>query len=199
MTLYLNDLMKILLLDNFDSFTYNLFHRLEPFCSQIEVIRNDKLDLNYASSFDAVVLSPGPGLPSDAGCMPELIKKYHTQLPILGICLGMQAIGEHFGARLHNLNTVLHGIPQTGVITAPDDPIYTGITSPIDTGHYHSWVVKDLPEKLIPTAVHRDGWPLSIKHAGYPVYGIQYHPESVLTPCGAQILENWINSIRPPR
>ena len=191
--------MKLLLIDNYDSFTYNLYHRLQPFVDSIDVFRNDQFDPQKVTEYDGVVFSPGPGLPHDAGCMPLVIAHYHRQVPMLGICLGMQAIGQHFGAKLTNLPKVLHGVSFNGVVRDAEDPLYRGMPTNFACGHYHSWIVTDIPDCLQITAQHEDGWALSFKHKELPIWGVQYHPESVLTPFGEQILRNWVDALIPAR
>jgi len=184
--------MKILLLDNYDSFTYNLFHLLEPLVERIDVVLNDQFEIEQIHQYDAVVFSPGPGLPQDAGCMPQLIRQFHQQIPMLGICLGMQAMAECFGGTLRNLESVLHGVPQKCNVVKPKDALFQNLPSSFETGHYHSWIVDQLPESFEVTAVHSDGWPMAIAHKTLNVCGVQFHPESVLTPNGGQMLKNWV-------
>lgn len=187
--------MRVLLIDNYDSFTYNLVHLLEPLVDCVDVVLNDQFDIRQVGDYDAVVFSPGPGLPADAGLMPDVIDQYHATLPMLGICLGMQAMAEYFGGTLLNLKTVLHGISQPCHIQSPNDILYRGLPNVIETGHYHSWVVSNLPNSLEITAIHPDGWPASIQHRQHKLSGVQYHPESVLTPFGKTIVANWVNSL----
>ena len=188
--------MKILILDNYDSFTFNLVHYLEQFCDDITVIRNDEISLDEVDEFDAIVLSPGPGLPKDAGIMPELIQRYSSTKKILGVCLGHQAIGEAFGAKLKNLNQVHHGVAIPVNITGVDDDLFKGLPSRIETGRYHSWVIdKDtIQSELLVTALDDNGEVMAIRHATLNVCGVQFHPESLLTPEGLKIIENWVNS-----
>lgn len=185
--------MKILLIDNYDSFTYNLFHLLEPLVEQIDVVMNDEFDAERTSAYDAVVFSPGPGLPADAGVMPEIINRFHRQIPMLGVCLGMQAMAECFGGALTNLPKVLHGLPQQCLITSAKDPLYAGLPAQLEVGHYHSWIVSQVPDCFTVSAVHSDGWPVSFTHNEFPLSAVQYHPESVMTPRGATILKNWVS------
>lgn len=187
---------RLLILDNYDSFTYNLAdYALQ--CSsgyEIHVIRNDALSVQEAIMYDAFMLSPGPGLPADAGIMPELIKRLSGQKPILGVCLGLQAIGEAYGAQLKNLSQVLHGVSRTTIIVDHDDPIYAGIPDSFNAGRYHSWTVnrKSLPIELILTGIDHDGEVMSIRHREFPIYGVQYHPESILTKWGKKIIHNYL-------
>ncbi|MCL4132996.1 UNVERIFIED_CONTAM: hypothetical protein GTU68_011830 [Idotea baltica] len=163
---------------------------------RIVVIRNDQLDLNSVSYYDAVVLSPGPGLPKDAGLLMELIERYADEMPILGVCLGLQAIGEHFGAKLYNMPTVLHGQPSDCELIG-EEPLFEGCSNPLTVGHYHSWVVDEsgLPSCLKVTARHSDGYIMALRHISLPISAVQFHPESILTPEGKKILANWVKSL----
>ncbi len=187
--------MKVLVLDNYDSFTYNLVHYLEKVDARsptIDVFRNDQIQLDKIAFYDKIVLSPGPGLPSQAGIMLDLIKKYADSKPILGICLGHQAIAEAFGARLKNLDNVYHGVTSLIEITE-EDYVFENLPASFNVGRYHSWVVTDMPSCLISTSKDENGNIMSLKHDTYDVRGIQFHPESVLTEYGLQIISNWIN------
>jgi anthranilate synthase component II len=186
--------MRLLLLDNYDSFTYNLFHYLEPLVSEIVVCRNDAFELHTATEFDRIVFSPGPGLPKDAGVMPQLIKQYHQQIPMLGVCLGMQAMAECFGGSLQNLPTVLHGQSSQCHVLTPDETLFKNMPNNFAVGHYHSWVVNEatLPACLQVTAKNEHGLIMALRHLSAPLRGVQFHPESVLTPEGRQILQNWV-------
>lgn len=189
--------MRLLLLDNYDSFTYNLFHYLEPLVSEIVVCRNDAFELHTAPEFDRIVFSPGPGLPKDAGVMPQLIKQYHQHIPMLGVCLGMQAIAECFGGTLQNLPTVLHGQSSQCHILAPDETLFKNMPNSFAVGHYHSWVVNEatLPACLEVTAKNEHGLIMALRHRSAPLRGVQFHPESVLTPLGHEILRNWVEGV----
>jgi anthranilate synthase component 2 len=186
--------MKILLLDNYDSFTYNLAHYLEPLASEIVVIRNDVFEIDSAKDFDRIVFSPGPGLPKDAGCMPTLIAEYYQTIPMLGICLGMQAIAACFGGKLRNLEHVLHGVQSECKVLQKSAPLFADMPASFLVGHYHSWVVEEnaFPEELEITSKNQYGHIMSISHRNAPLCGVQFHPESVLTPYGQQIIKNWI-------
>ncbi|HQV01495.1 MAG TPA: aminodeoxychorismate/anthranilate synthase component II [Bacteroidia bacterium] len=186
--------MKILLLVNYDSFTYNLYHYLQQLTSfQIDVIRNDEIYLNEIEIYQSIVLSPGPGLPNEAGLMMEVIKQYVATKKILGVCLGMQAIVQHFGGTLKNLQTVQHGVSRLTHVMQPD-ALYKDIPADFYCGRYLSWVVNEtnLPDELNITAVDTMGNIMSVEHKSLPCYGVQYHPESVMTPMGKQILKNWL-------
>lgn len=187
--------MKVLVIDNYDSFTYNLVHYLEDLNCEVTVKRNDKLTLEEVDSFDKIVLSPGPGIPDEAGLLKAIIKTYAPTKSILGVCLGQQAIGEVFGGSLINLEEVYHGVATNVEIVVDDEVLFKGMDKTIEVGRYHSWVVNpDLPEALEATSFDKNGQVMSLRHRVYDVRGVQYHPESVLTPNGKQILENWINS-----
>lgn len=188
--------MRILLLDNYDSFTYNLHHLIQPLAGQVVVVLNDKFKVDDTLQYDAVVFSPGPGLPANAGVMMEIIDRFHSEIPMLGICLGMQAMAEYFGGKLGNLNQVLHGIPQNCRVTETEDVLYKNLPTAFKAGHYHSWYVSDVPGCFSVTAVHEDGWPLSFTHKKFPLSAVQYHPESVMTEQGSLILQNWVNAVR---
>jgi len=185
--------MKILVIDNYDSFTYNLVHYLEDLDCEVTVKRNNKLRLEQAEAFDKIVLSPGPGIPDEAGLLKAIIKHYASSKSILGVCLGQQAICEVFGGTLVNLDTVLHGVSTKINISVDDESLFNNMDKTIEVGRYHSWVVNpNLPDSLEATSFDKDGQVMSLRHKIYDVKGVQYHPESVLTPNGKQILENWI-------
>jgi anthranilate synthase component II len=189
---------RILLLDNYDSFTFNLFQVIRDVSNlDIEVRRNDRIHLEEVASFDAVVLSPGPGIPNEAGIMPELIDRYRSHLPILGICLGHQAIAESFGGKLENMNNVSHGLSVNTTVEPVGDALFGGLPKSFHSGRYHSWVVSDenLPVDLIVTSRDDAGRIMSLRHRELNVRGLQFHPESVLTPEGRTILKNWTEVI----
>lgn len=186
--------MKILLFDNYDSFTYNLVHLVKELgYTDVDVIRNDKLDLANVAQYDKIILSPGPGVPSEAGLLLPLIKEYASRKSILGVCLGHQAIGEAFGANLLNLKDVYHGISSKIKIVKPHY-IFNNLNSDLEVGRYHSWIVdsQDLPSCFEVTAIDKDGQIMAMKHKEYDVHGVQFHPESVLTPNGAEIVRNFL-------
>ena len=188
--------MKILVLDNYDSFTYNIVHALKSLgYSDVEVFRNDKIALEEIKKYDKIILSPGPGIPSESGILNELIKRYSSEKSILGICLGEQAIGEVFGATLVNLSKVYHGVDSV-VKLGNDDALFRGLPAAIIAGRYHSWVVSEegFPQCLEVTARDEEGKIMALKHKTYDVRGVQFHPESVLTPFGIRIIANWLNS-----
>ncbi|TXG38922.1 anthranilate synthase component II [Seonamhaeicola maritimus] len=186
---------KVLVIDNYDSFTYNLVHYLEDLNCDVTVYRNDKLELEDVEPFDKIVLSPGPGIPDEAGLLKAIIEKYAPTKSILGVCLGQQAIGEVFGGSLVNLDEVYHGVATKVEICVDDEAIFKGLDKEIEVGRYHSWVVNaNLPESLEATSYDANGQVMSLRHKTYDVKGVQYHPESVLTPNGKKILENWVNS-----
>ena len=186
---------KIIVIDNYDSFTYNLVHYLEDLDCDVTVKRNDQLNLEEIDAYDKIVLSPGPGIPDEAGLLKDIIKAYAPTKSILGVCLGQQAIGEVFGGTLNNLKEVYHGVATTVTIAVNDEPMFKNLDTKIEVGRYHSWVVDtNLPDVLEATSFDENGQIMSLRHKQYDVKGVQYHPESVLTPNGKQILENWLNS-----
>lgn len=185
--------MKIVIIDNYDSFTYNLSHLLKELGAEVDVVRNDKFELKDLEQYDKIVLSPGPGIPSEAGLLLDVIRTYAGRKPILGVCLGHQAIGEVFGASLENIKEVYHGV-QTEGTQLGNDYIFDGLPERVMMGRYHSWVVaKDsVPESLEVTAMSDDGEIMAMRHRQYDIHGIQFHPESVLTPEGKTIVGNFL-------
>jgi anthranilate synthase component 2 len=185
---------KVFVIDNYDSFTYNLVHYLEELDCEVTVKRNDQFELDELEDYPLLLLSPGPGIPDESGLLKAAIERYAPSKKILGICLGQQAIGEVFGASLINLDKVYHGI-ATPVKVIKEDVLFKDLPAVFDIGRYHSWVVATpLPEALIATSVDEEGQLMSLRHKTYDVCAVQYHPESVLTPHGKKILDNWINS-----
>ena len=187
--------MKIALIDNYDSFTYNLRHLVLEIGIDVDIIKNDDFELEDLNLYNGIILSPGPGLPKEAGKLLDVIRFYAGKKPILGICLGEQAIAEAFGGKLINLNHVYHGI-QSEVACCNNDPIFDGLPKNILVGRYHSWVVsrKDLPHCLHIIATSKEGHIMAISHKVWPITGIQFHPESVLTPYGKTIIANWFKN-----
>ncbi len=186
--------MKIVIIDNYDSFTYNLYHLVKELGAEVTVLRNDQFLLEDLEAFDKILLSPGPGIPKEAGLLLDVIRYYAGKKPILGICLGEQAIGEIFGAKLINLKEVYHGI-QSQVQLIADDYIFKGLPSKIPVGRYHSWVLdsSSLNNSLEITAVSQEGYIMALRHKTMDIRGIQFHPESILTPDGKQMINNWLN------
>lgn len=188
--------MKILVLDNYDSFTYNLVHILRElgYGDEMDIYRNDKITLEEVDRYDKILLSPGPGLPCDAGIMLALIRQYSSTKDILGVCLGHQAIGEAFGGSLNNLTEVVHGVASE--VKVREDKLFEGLPETFKIGRYHSWVIDEgtLPSEILVTAKTPDGQIMAIRHKEYKVRGIQFHPESILTEHGKQILANWMQS-----
>lgn len=186
--------MKILLIDNYDSFTYNLYQYLTEAGASVDVVRNDQFSLELPASYDKLVLSPGPGIPDEAGLLKAVISRYASHKPILGVCLGEQAIGEVYGASLHNLSTVFHGVQTPAHIVAPDY-LFGGLPQSFPVGRYHSWVVsrESLPECLQITALSDEGQVMALRHRSYDVHGLQFHPESILTPAGRSIINNFVS------
>ena len=189
--------MKLLVFDNYDSFTYNLVHLVKKVSNEIEVdvFRNDEIPLEKVAGYDKIILSPGPGIPSEAGLLLPLIKEYAASKPILGVCLGHQAIGEAFGGKLVNLSTVYHGI-STPCKVEKATRLFDDLPGEITIGRYHSWVVSDeaFPEDLEITARDENGYIMALQHKIYDVQGVQFHPESVLTPDGETIMRNWLKA-----
>ena len=189
--------MKILIIDNYDSFTYNLYHMVEavmPNGFSLTVHRNDAITLDDVAAYDRIILSPGPGLPKDAGITCAVIERYGHQKPILGVCLGHQAIGEVFGGKLLNLDQVLHGRAIKTSIVDRKEQLFWGCPVEFDTGRYHSWVIDpdSMPEILKVTAIDEQNLVMAVRHESYNIRGVQFHPESIMTATGSQILSNWI-------
>jgi anthranilate synthase component 2 len=187
--------MKVVIIDNYDSFTYNLSHLLKELGAEVTVYRNDRFQLDDLEPFDKIVLSPGPGIPSEAGLLLDVIRRYAGQKPILGVCLGEQAIGEAFSGKLTNLSDVFHGVQTPITLTAPDY-VFEGLPKELPVGRYHSWVVdtEGLPDCLEVTAVSQEGYIMALRHRTLDVHGIQFHPESVLTPNGKTMIKNFLNN-----
>lgn len=188
--------MKVLVIDNYDSFVYNLVHYLEELECEVIVKRNDAFFIDDVKNYDKILLSPGPGIPDEAGLLKEVIQKYAASKPILGVCLGQQAIGEVYGGKLENLQKVFHGVATKAIITNEDEPLFKGLEKEFEIGRYHSWVIskENFPEVLEITSKDENGQIMSVRHKFYDVCGIQFHPESVLTPRGKLIIKNWVNS-----
>ena len=187
--------MRILVFDNYDSFTYNLVHLVKKIVKdQLDVYRNDQIPLEKVKEYDKIILSPGPGIPVEAGLLLPLIKEYAPSKSILGVCLGHQAIGEAFGGKLVNLSTVYHGV-ATSCELQNGNSLFKGIPATIEVGRYHSWIVSDdnFPKELEVTARDENKYIMALQHKKFDVRGVQFHPESVLTPMGEQIMKNWLN------
>ncbi len=188
---------KILVFDNYDSFTYNLVHAVESITGEsVDVFRNDQISLEQVNEYDRIILSPGPGVPKDAGIMPALLKEYAATKNILGVCLGHQAITENFGGSIYNLDEVYHGIATEINVLSAENTVFKGLPAMVEVGRYHSWVADkaSFPEELIITAVDKDGLIMACKHKTYKVEGVQFHPESILTPQGIEMMRNWLNN-----
>lgn len=185
---------KILVLDNYDSFVYNLVYLLKEMGHDVDVFRNDKITLEEVAQYDKILLSPGPGIPEEAGIMLDLIREYAPTKSIFGVCLGHQAIGEAFGAKLHNMGDVLHGVTTKCVITDMTEKLFQGLPESIEVCRYHSWTVvpESMPEELKVTAVDENGFVLAEAHTTYDVRGVQFHPEAYLTEYGKEMLRNWL-------
>lgn len=187
--------MNIVIIDNYDSFTYNLAHLVRQLGASVTVYRNDQFEMSQLEPFDKIILSPGPGIPSEAGLLLDVVRTYAGRKPILGVCLGHQAIAEVFGARLTNLAEVYHGVATEGT-QFNNDVVFEGLPQRIVMGRYHSWVVDraGFPDCLQVTAVSDDGQIMALRHKQLDVHGIQFHPESVLTPMGGQMVRNWMEA-----
>lgn len=187
--------MKILVIDNYDSFTYNLVHYLEDLDCEVTVYRNDEFAIDDIAHFDKILLSPGPGIPEEAGLLKAVIEKYGPTKSIFGVCLGQQAIGEVYGGTLSNLDKVYHGIATNVKTVVDDELLFQSLGKEFEVGRYHSWVVNtDLPDVLEATSFDENGQIMSLRHKTYDVRGVQFHPESVLTPNGKRMLENWVKA-----
>ena len=189
--------MKIVVIDNYDSFTYNLVHAIKKISGlPVDVFRNDEIALEDLEQYDKIVLSPGPGIPEEAGLLLDIIRRYGPTKSMLGVCLGHQAIGEAFGGSLTNMNLVLHGIATPVTTTKVPTILFNGLPEIFSVGRYHSWIVNeaDLPECLQVTSYDEKGMIMSMKHTTFDVEGVQFHQESVLTPLGEQMIANWLNS-----
>ena len=185
---------KVFVIDNYDSFTYNLVHYLKEFEVEVKVCRNDEFEYNDLINYNKILLSPGPGIPDEAGKLKDVIKKYADSKSILGVCLGHQAIGEVFGGKIKNLTNVYHGI-SSKIRIVENDSLLNNLPNEIEVGRYHSWVIdKPLPKDLIATAFDSNKQIMAIKHREFDIKGVQFHPESILTPHGKQIINNWLKS-----
>ena len=186
---------KILVIDNYDSFTYNLVHYLEDLNCEVTVYRNDEFDIDEIAIFDKILLSPGPGIPDEAGLLKAVIQKYGPTKSIFGVCLGQQAIGEVYGGTLSNLDKVYHGVATHVKTVVDDELLFEGLGNEFEVGRYHSWVVDaNLPDVLEATSFDENGQVMSLRHKTFDVRGVQFHPESVLTPNGKKMLENWVKN-----
>jgi len=186
---------KILVIDNYDSFTYNLVHYLEDLDCEVTVYRNDEFEMEEIARFDKILLSPGPGIPEEAGLLKQVIQQYGPTKSIFGVCLGQQAIGEVYGGTLSNLDKVYHGVATTVTKAVNNELLFEGLDNEFEVGRYHSWVVDaNLPDCLEATSFDENGQVMSLRHKTYDVRGVQFHPESVLTPNGKKMLENWVKS-----
>lgn len=186
---------KILVIDNYDSFTYNLVHYLEDLDCEVTVYRNDEFEMEDIAHFDKILLSPGPGIPEEAGLLKQVIQHYGPTKSIFGVCLGQQAIGEVYGGTLSNLDKVYHGVATNVTKAVDDELLFEGLENEFEVGRYHSWVVDaNLPDCLEATSFDENGQLMSLRHKTYDVRGVQFHPESVLTPNGKKMLENWVKS-----
>ena len=191
--------MRILIIDNYDSFTYNLVHMVEKITGEFPtVFRNDEIELEDINQYDLIMLSPGPGIPEEAGILKEIIQMYAGKKPIFGVCLGLQAIAEVFGGSIINMEEVFHGVATKMKVIQPDDLIFEAIPKEFPAARYHSWIASknDLPEELEITAVDEEGVIMAIRHREFPVNAVQFHPESILTEVGEQIVKNFIEAYK---
>ena len=189
--------MKIVVIDNYDSFTYNLVHAIKKITGlPVDVFRNDEIALSDLEKYDKIVLSPGPGIPEEAGLLLDIIREFGPKKSMLGVCLGHQAISEAFGGKLHNMNKVLHGVATPVTLTANKSELFEGLPATFEVGRYHSWIVEkeNLPNCFEVTSYDEEGLIMSMQHKEFDVQGVQFHPESVLTPLGEEILRNWLKS-----
>lgn len=188
-------MQKILVIDNYDSFTYNLVHYLRDLDADVTVLRNDEFELSEVENFDKIVLSPGPGIPNEAGLLKQVIQNFAPTKSILGVCLGQQAIAEVFGGTITNLSQVYHGVASKIKVLVNNEILFKDLENEFDVGRYHSWIVESpLPDVLEITSIDENGQIMSLRHREYDVRGVQFHPESVLTPNGKKILENWLKN-----
>ncbi len=195
LSIFYKKMKKILVIDNYDSFTYNLVHYLEDLDCEVTVYRNDEFEMEDIAHFDKILLSPGPGIPEEAGLLKQVIQHYGTTKSIFGVCLGQQAIGEVYGGTLSNLDKVYHGVATNVTKAVDDELLFEGLENVFEVGRYHSWVVDtNLPDCLEATSFDENGQVMSLRHKTYDVRGVQFHPESVLTPNGKKMLENWVKS-----
>lgn len=185
--------MKVIIIDNFDSFTYNLSHIVEPFVDELVVVRSDKVDTKQINEFDRIILSPGPGLPSEIPVLNEILNTYFEKKPILGVCLGMQAIVEFFGGNIYNLPFVLHGVNKSTFVSDSSEILFKDLPKEFKTGRYHSWAIcqDNLPDCLKITAIDKENIAMALSHKTLNIKGVQFHPESVLTEFGKEIIKNW--------
>jgi anthranilate synthase component 2 len=186
--------MKILVLDNYDSFTYNLVHIVRALGYSLDIFRNDKISLEDVKQYDKIMLSPGPGIPDEAGIMKQVIKEYGSTKSILGVCLGHQGIGEVYGAQLYNIPKVLHGVTSSTEVKDQDEYLFKGISNTFQATHYHSWAVRSetIHGDLKITAMNNEGLVMGVRHTKFDVRGVQFHPESIMTPEGPKMIENWL-------
>ncbi|PZD79713.1 aminodeoxychorismate/anthranilate synthase component II [Mesonia sp. K7] len=183
---------SVIIIDNYDSFVYNLYHYLDSLDAEVTIVRNDEVDLDEIAHYDKILLSPGPGLPSEAGMLCEIIKNYYLSKNIFGVCLGQQAIAEVFGGTLKNLHKVYHGVAHQIKVSENHGILFSKLPKEFKVGRYHSWTIDQLPKGFITTSVDENREIMSIQHQSLPIYGVQFHPESILTQHGKQIIKNWL-------
>lgn len=186
--------MRVFVIDNYDSFTFNLVHYLEKYCEEVRVVRNDELCIDDINEYDKILISPGPGLPSEVPALKKVLDVFAGVKPILGVCLGMQAIAEYYGGSIYNLDDILHGVPAETYVEDNADEFYRGIPATFFSGRYHSWAVskEDFPEELVVTSIDKRGVLMGLRHKKYNIRAVQFHPESVMTEYGEKMIENWL-------
>lgn len=188
-------MQKIAVIDNYDSFVYNLVHYLEEFAAEVDVFRNDEVSLKQLEKYDKILLSPGPGIPDEAGLLKEIIHHFAGKIPMLGVCLGQQAIMEVFGGKLINLKKVYHGVATQIDVSVKDEVLYKDLPEQLEVGRYHSWVIDTkVPDCLEVTSLDENQQIMSIRHREFDLRAVQFHPESVLTPQGKKMIQNWVES-----
>lgn len=188
-------MQKIAVIDNYDSFVYNLVHYLEEFAAKVDVYRNNEVTLNQLENYDKILLSPGPGIPDEAGMLKEIIQHFAGKIPLFGVCLGQQAIMEVFGGKLVNLEKVYHGVATQIDVTLTDEVLFKDLSTPLEVGRYHSWVIDTkIPDCLEVTSLDENQQIMSIRHRKFDLRAVQFHPESVLTPHGKKMIQNWVES-----